>query len=361
MKIFLVHPGFDWASGDISLSVEEALRGLGCKVTAFDPLHGMRAFAPLISGGGKRGLKTTGDMALRLSCERIPLRVIEEKPDLLLAVHGARLPAHVVDAVRKLGVPTAVWLLDDPHEIDLSCRYAGHYEWVFTDERMAVAAHKAAGSYRTFHLPLGCDPALQRPLEVEEKYRSDVCLVGSGFPERIKLLLPLQEELCKFNLKLVGHWAGLPGDSRLKKCVADGFVPPAEAARYYAGAKIVINPHRDDAGLSLASNLWGVRAVSPNPRLFEAAACGAFVIADDKRTDVGRYFRIGEEMDIFHDGPGLVSKIRYWLDREEERSAGAAAASLRARRDYSLEKRMAELLEISCGWVPARAAAGAAA
>jgi spore maturation protein CgeB len=353
MRVFLVHPGFSWASGDISLSAEAALRKLGCGVTSFDPLDGMNLFKPLFGGAGKDGLKTTEDMGLRLMCERIPLRVIEEKPDLFLAVHGARLPTHVVDAVKSLGVPTAVWLLDDPHEIDLSSRYARHYDWVFTDERMAVAAHKAAGSANVFHLPLGCDAAAQYPREVEEKYRSDVCLVGSGFAERINLLLPLQDELARFNVKLVGNWGGLPEGSKLKSFVAAGLVGPAETAKYYAGAKIVINPHRDGAGASLASNLWGVPAVSPNPRLFEAAAAGAFVLTDDKRTDSGRYFRVGEEIDTFRDGPELIEKIKYWLEREDARAAGAAAASLKARRDHSLEKRMTEVLQTAGAGVPA--------
>jgi spore maturation protein CgeB len=352
MKVFLVHPGFSWASGDISLSAEAALRNLGCEVTAFDPLDGMRLFRPLFSAAEKNGVKTAEDMALRLTCERIPLRVIEEKPDLFLAVHGARLPAHVVDAVRTLDVPTAVWLLDDPHEIDLSSRYARHYDYVFTDERLAVAAHKAAGSANVFHLPLGCDAALQRPRAVEEKYQSDICLVGSGFAERISLLLPLQEELARFKLKLVGNWERLPAGSPLKRSVAAGFATPAETARYYAGAKLVLNPHRDGAGTSLASNLWGIGAVSPNPRLFEAAACGTFVLTDDRRTDAGRYFNIGEEMDTFHDGQELIMKIKYWLGREEARAAGAAAASVKARRDYSLEKRMSALLETACAGVP---------
>lgn len=361
MKILLIHPGFDWASGDISLSAERALRELGCKVIPFSPLDGLRAFNPLLSGAAKKGIKTTADMALRLFCERIPLRAIEEKPDLMLAVHGGRLPVHVVDAVRKLGVRTAVWLLDDPHELDLSSRYARHYEWVFTDERMAVSAHKAAGSVRTFHLPLGCDPELHRPRQVSERYRSDVCILGTGFSERLKLLESVGKGLCEFDVKLVGHWEGIPGDSPLKGRVVDGFVRPEEAAKYYAGARIVLNQHRDGAGLSLSSNLWNVRAVSPNPRLFEASACGAFVLTDDKRVDVGRYFRIGEEADIYHDEAGLLSKVRYWLDRERERAAGAAAASARSRRDYSLSRRMAELLEISCGWHPAQAGTAAGA
>ena len=109
-----------------------------------------------------------------------------------------------------------------------------------------------------------------------------------------------------------------------------------------------MHPHRDGAGTSLASNLWGVRAVSPNPRLFEAAACGAFVLTDDKRTDSGNYFSVGEEIDVFRDGGQLVEKIRYWLAREEARAAGAAAASLKARSEHSLEKRMAALLATAC-------------
>lgn len=347
MKVFLVHPGFGWASADISRSAAAALRRLGHEVAEFDPLDGLRLFEPLAAKAEAGGLKAVREMALRLTCERIPLRVIEEKPDFFLAVHGARLPSHVVDAVRSLGVKTAVWLVDDPHEIDLSARYGRHYDFVFTDERLAVEAHRRAGSARVFHLPLGCDPSLHFPREVEERYRSDVCLVGSGFRERVELLTSIEDELCGFNVRLVGPWNGLPAGSRLRRFVREGLVTAAETAKYCAGARIVLNPHRDSAGSGMATNIWGVGAASPNPRLFEAAAAGAFVLTDDKRSDVGRYFRIGSELDTFRDGAELAAKTRRWLADEPARAAGAAAASRRARAEHSYDRRLAELLALA--------------
>ncbi len=360
MKVLVVHPGFSWSSSDISRSAEAALRELGCETASFEPLDGLRLFSPLLAGASASGLRSAPDMALRAWCERLPLRVIEERPDLVLAVHGARLPEHVVRAVRSLGVPAAVWLVDDPHEIDLSSRYARAYDWVFTDERLALEAHRAAGSRNVAHLPLACNPSVHFPRPVADRYRSDVCIVGSGFRERLELLLPIQEELSKFSVRLVGPWNGLPEGSPLRPCAINAIVPNEEAALYCAGARIVINPHRDPGGSCMSSNLWGVKAASPNPRLFEAAACGAFVLCDEARADVGDYFDIGREIDVFSGSAGLLKKVRFWLSRDEERAAGAASASRRARGQHNMKARMASLLETAGLGLPAGEAACAA-
>ena len=343
MKVFLVHTGFFWSSIDISRGVERALKRLGCDVVSFDPKDGLRLFRSLTEQAAANGLRSANDMTLRLVCERIPLRVIEEKPDLFLVIHGGRLPSNVVRAVRELGVPTAVWLLDDPHEIDLSSIYAREYDFVFTDESCAVEAHRKAGARHVRHIPLGCSPDMQHPREVAAKYRSDICIVGSGFRERVELLTEASPALLKFNMKIIGPWP-LPEDSPLAPVLVNKVVSAEEAARYCAGAKIVLNPHRLPGGSEMASNLWRVPAASPNPRLFEAAACGAFVLNDDKRADVGKYFEIGREMDVFANAGELAEKAAWWLGHEEARAAGAASASLRARNLHSLDVRMADLL-----------------
>lgn len=358
MKVFLVHTGFSWSSIDISLSAERALKRLGCEVVSFDPQDGLWIFRTLTEEAGANGLRGAKDMALRLICERIPLRVIEEKPDLFLVIHGGRLPSNVVRAVRSLGIPTAVWLLDDPHEIDLSSVYAREYDHVFTDEINAVAVHRAAGSRHVAHIPLGCSPDMQFPQEEEAKYHSDICIVGSGFRERVELLSAAAKDLLKFDLRIVGPWP-LPRNSPLFPRLINGVVPAGEAARYCAGARIVLNPHRSPCGSEMASNLWGVPADSPNPRLFEAAACGAFVLNDDKRADLGKYFELGREMDVFSDARDLAEKAAYWLGHEEARAAGAASASRRAIKFHSLDVRMADLLA-GAGF-PLRAAAPEAA
>jgi spore maturation protein CgeB len=148
----------------------------------------------------------------------------------------------------------------------------------------------------------------------------------------------------------VGWWPSLPTDSPLRSCLIDRVVSPEETALYCAGARIVLNPHRDASGCAMASNLWGVPAASPNPRLFEAAACGAFILTDNRRADVGRYFDIGREMDTYSDGTELVAKIKNWLGRDEERFSGARAACEKARKHYTLDVRMRELLETAGAW-----------
>jgi spore maturation protein CgeB len=348
MKIYLVHPGYVWGSRPISESAADALRALGCEVVALD-LHRWRA----VADAAVKGLASAGlgggypGLLEQLACERIPLRVIEEEPDLFLAVHGAMVPPHIVAAVRKLGVPTAVWLLDDPHELDLSARYAACYDIVFTNDRSSVQTHRRFGldPESVHYLPTGCDVELYAPAaEPEPAYASDVLFLGSGFPERVAFLESCEPFLRDRDFRLVGLWTNVPRDSWLRRHVVEGVVPPREAARWYRNAKIVLNLHRDGTGLSSGSNLRAVAAHAPNPRCFEAAACGAFVLSDDRRPGLRECFRVPEEMPVFKTKEELAHLLDHYLARPDERRAVSAAAMRRARTEHSYGRRMDSLL-----------------
>jgi spore maturation protein CgeB len=55
-------------------------------------------------------------------------------------------------------------------------------------------------------------------------------------------------------------------------------------------------------------------------------------------------FRVGEEIAVFKTVDELKGKIRYYLEREEERAAMAAKARERALREHTFEHRMREML-----------------
>ncbi len=357
MKVFLVHPGREWGSLYISRYAGAALRDAGGEVVSYDLHHWMRFYRTLIDHLDRDGRLTPYEgMLEQISCERIPMRVIEEEPDLFLSIQGALLPGNVVAAVRRLGVRTAVWLLDDPQEIDQSVRYASAYDWIFTSDRNAVPIHAAAGGAAVRYLPTACAPEIfKESPRLEEAFASDILFLGSGFSERVEFLERCEPFLSKYDLRLVGLWENLSRTSRLRSRVVEGVCVPVDAARYYQNAKIVLNLHRDGTGFSVGSNIRRVPTDSPNPRCFEAAGCGSFVLSDDSRPGLGRALKIGEEIEVFSGVRDLREKIEYYLAHEDERGRIARAGRARVLREHTYRRRIASMLSaIEEGAAPQR-------
>jgi len=349
MKIFLVHPGRLWGSLYISHYAAAALRRAGVEVVEYDLHHWRRFYQTLIEKIESHGGMTPYEgMLEQLSTERIPMRVIEEEPDLLLSMQGALLPKNVISAVRRLGVRTAVWLLDDPQEIDQSARYASDYHWIFTSDKNAVRCHREQRSGAAVrYLPTACAPEIFKPAETPDpSYASDLLFLGSGFPERVEFLHRCAPFLLKHDFKLVGLWTNLSSRSPLHECVVEGVTTREEAVRYYQNAKIVLNLHRDGTGLSAGSNLGRVPTDSPNPRCFEASGCGSFVLTDNRRQGLGDAFVIGKEIAVFENETDLEKKIEYYLSHEQARKKIARAGRARVNREHTYDRRVASLLEM---------------
>jgi spore maturation protein CgeB len=82
-----------------------------------------------------------------------------------------------------------------------------------------------------------------------------------------------------------------------------------------------------------------------SPRVFEALACGAFVLTDQQK-DVLALFREGEHLVAFSDAADLDRKIEYYLAHPGERQRIAAAGRAEVLRRHTYTHRIARLLEI---------------
>lgn len=270
---------------------------------------------------------------------------------LMLVLHGAAVDLSLVDWVRKsLGIRTAVWVTEDPYEIDLHASWPDVYDHVFTNDSATLGVY---GRPNVTFLPWCTNPRVFRPMEVAEKYRSDVCVVGQGFPNRMDLLNALAPILSGLRARLVGDWTGW-GDRlspALKGCVVPGAWTPREAAMYFNGARINLNIHRDPSPGAMPNNLnaAGVGARSPNARAFDIAGCGAFQLVDATRPDIGQFFELGREIVLFSDPADLAGKILHYLHHGEERSAIARAGMVRVARQHTYRDRIRVILSTLVG------------
>ncbi|SFX83837.1 Spore maturation protein CgeB [Thermoactinomyces sp. DSM 45891] len=274
------------------------------------------------------------------------LRVVQEfKPDLVMVLlgHNGYL-AQKISLIRKSGIKTALWATDDPYFIDLSKEVATHYDYVFTIDTGCIRFYQKIGCQNVFHLPLATDPEVFRPMNVAPFYQSDICFVGSLYgARRIAFFNSISSYLLTKNVLLVGlYWDQIQNYSLLQNKIRLGWTPGEEAARYYNGAKIVINLHREH---NENLNYFQVPALSINNRTFEVASCGSFQLTDI-RPDLNEFYKPGLEIETFKDPNEFVNKIEYYLKNERERQRVKRNALKRTLRENTYEKRLRQLLDI---------------
>jgi spore maturation protein CgeB len=240
-------------------------------------------------------------------------RTLPLLPELLFAVHGGRVPGDLVDRYRAAGVLTAIYLLDEPYEVDRSRIWSRHYDWVFSVDRVTLPLH--ALHARAAFLPLGYDDEVFHP--EGSRVTSDILMLGSPYHTRTGLLEPLLGRWAERVTWVGPGWREFSASGRH----VEEYVSPEICARFYRGAAVVINIHRDSGW-----SHWGrcnkseLPASHLNPRSYEAPACGAFVLSTP-RADGETY---APDMVTFKDAESLSTQLDYYLEAAEVRRELAA-------------------------------------
>ncbi|MGH9349335.1 MAG: glycosyltransferase family protein [Vicinamibacterales bacterium] len=184
-------------------------------------------------------------------------------PDLLFVVHGRKFSQRWGTRFNRFR--TAVWLLDEPYEVDDTSRFSRLFQRVFVNDPGTLNRHAAAE-----YLPVCYDP-WEHWSRVEECRPHAVGFVGGYNPARESLLTELAAR------GLLAYVGGGPWrDPELRRRTLAGNVPPSRTASLYRDTRIVINVFRTVHHFNRA----GTAATSMNPRVYEAAACGALVVSE---------------------------------------------------------------------------------
>lgn len=255
-------------------------------------------------------------------------------PDLLMSVHGGNAPVDIIQQYARSGVTTAVYLLDEPYEVDRSTEWAKYYDWVFTVDSSTVDIH--AQYANAVHMPCGYDDTVFRPDGPSVK--SDILMLGSPFPARENIMGKTIQKLGKHFT-----WVG-PGWDQL--CALgthfNHFVTPEDCAKLYRGAGITLNIHRDSSWSHFGDlNKHELVASHLNPRFWEAAACGGFPLSS-YRSDQDIYAKKGASFKTEDD---LVSKLEYYLNNTKARKLQAKLL-IKAVRKHSYLERAKTVLEL---------------
>ena len=273
--------------------------------------------------------------------------IIEQQPDILLVFHGNYTPPALVRRAKEKGIICICWIVEDPYELDVHTEdWLNSYNYIFTNEIAMLDYYRKEHVY---YLPWCTNPLIYQPQKVGVKYRSDLCFVGMGFQNRVEILNSLVESISDLDLKLIGNWSdwGAILDPALQKRVLPVISNPEEIARYYAGAKINLNIHRDPFD-QINVNTAGITANSINNRCFDISGCGGFQLIDHSRRDLELFFTPGEDIIVFEDAGDLSAKIRYYLKNDRLRRQIANNAYFKTITCHTFNQRLAQLFNLVC-------------
>lgn len=266
---------------------------------------------------------------------QLPRKIERFGPDLLFVVHGRRFVQRWGQRFSNIpDMRSAVWLLDEPYEVDDTAAWSKHFDLVFVNDACTLARHRHAHELPVAYAP--ClhhgDPEAQRP------YR--VGFIGGANPSRERLLAGLARRGA-LDYVVGGPWHE-PGLAA--SCLAPNIAAERTAA-LYRDTTIVVNVFRDRHHYNSA----GLKAVAINPRIVEALACGALVISEPRDDLV----RLVPELPTFTNEAEAAALIERLLADPAERLAVQRACAARLA-DTTYAQRLRTVMAIS---LPASAAA----
>jgi len=265
---------------------------------------------------------------------RLPEKIAAFAPDLVLVVHGRRF---VQRWGRRLQAwHTAVWLVDEPYEVDDTASWSDHFDTVFVNDPGTLARHQGPGR-SAHHLPMAHDPVHCHPGATKPgaSRRHRVGFIGGGNPSRERMLLRLAEA------GLLSYVVGGPWRSPVLKrlCLAQR-VPHQRTAELYRQTELVLHIYRDQHHF----NAQGTREQSPSPRTFEALACGALVVSERREGVLATF----PELPVFDHEDELVALVRRLLDNPEERERRLQACT-QTLSQHRYADRLAQALAVATG------------
>ncbi|WP_242221196.1 glycosyltransferase [Bacillus cereus group sp. BfR-BA-01380] len=277
--------------------------------------------------------------------EKLKTIVATFQPQLALTVLGDYLSVPAIQYLKENGIKLACWMTEDPFYIDKTIQIIHRFDYIFTIDTGALKYYQSVHP-NTYHLPLGTNDTIFKPVPIENVYKSELLLVGYPYPTRVNFIHFLLEHT-KYQITLIGKgWY-----NRLQKrwrnnsrvMIKDIWIEPQKVTYYYNGASIVLNPHR-------THNFWhnqntrGVMSESMNNRTFDVAACGAFQLIEEK-PDLRSFFT-EEEMISYLDYEDCLRKVIIYMNNKEMRERIAQKARKIVIEQHTFRHRIKEMIEI---------------
>jgi len=317
MKILMVGQFYN---GSLCSSYCIAFKQLGCEVLAFDDV---KEYSNISALNRQRYINKLLEMYFTKAMNEKLTNVAKNfSPDLCLIMKGQRL---LPEAILKIKIETKAILFninaDDPFNrnrgasSDSVRRSLKIFDCYFIWSKDLVEKLNDLGLRRIEYLPFGFSPEIHHPPDVSSEensvYRHDLLFIGNWEKRREKWLGHLKD----YDLAIWGadYWKTRCRDRAVITKWQGRELYAEEMSNALQSSKISLNILREQ-------NLGSI-----NMRTFEAAACGAFVLAE-RSSEAKGFFEEDKEAVYFSTVEELKKKILYYLAHEEERREISRAA-----------------------------------
>lgn len=272
------------------------------------------------------------------SCNRqVDQKILKQakiiQPDLIFATKAKCMSSETLDQLRKIA-KTVNWYPETTNTINSINRLVSHYDYFFEFDKFIVDLLIKQGHKNVYYLPF-CGDIDKNAIWQNTAKEVNVVFLGSYhpvlYPQRAKILNKIKD----LGLEVWGNqiWEETP----LKDNFCGPLVSTTENIKnLYARAKIVI--HMDALTTHTGTGL--------TMRPFDVATAGSMLIAQDDRQELFDFFNDGEELISFHDENDIREKVKYYLDRDDERLRIAQAGFERTKRENTYLDRIRTVLEI---------------
>lgn len=327
-------------------NIAAGIRSLGHTVQVLDP-RPQRTFTSVDSNSRIMSLarKAYSEVAQqsaimqKLVNNRIERKLLIANPKLVISVWSLFHPLEV-EYFRHC-VPDTKWCFWYPDAVsNLGSHqvFLAPYDHFFFKEPHLVDQFTSLTSLPVSMLAEAANPdhhksEIPNDITEAEKYECDVAIIGNMYNYRLLIMEAIPDNA---RVKIYGPLSkGFPPRfRRFENAHVGEYVAGRTKALAFGGAKIVLN----------TMHYAEIRGV--NQRLFEATACGGFVVSQ-AGSGVGDYFEPGKEVVTFNSKTELTKIIRHYMNNDEERKSIALSGQFRAHRDHTYAKRVLKLFELA--------------
>ena len=260
--------------------------------------------------------------------------VMDVKPDVLFISKGETIRADTLWEIRKKTGTTIVNVFPD------NPLYMGKFEaiepchYFFVKDSYILDALLKAGLKNVFYFPQCTDPDVHKPMILSEQeknsYYSDLSLIGSMYPYRLKFM----EQLIEFNPSIWGRGWAKVSSSEILRLYRGKDIRGTQKTKVICASAISLNPHHP------LNDINGV-----NRRTYDIAACKGFQLTDYK-ADMEKVFKVNEEIICFKTIEELKRLIQYYLKHTNERAQIANAAYQRVIKEHTYDIRAKQILQM---------------
>lgn len=358
MRILYVAMRYDYGDPEQGCSFEhhnfyESLASMGHELLYFD-------FATALEARGREAMN-----------RRLREIAKAERPELMFTVlFRDELDPDVVGEIsRGDDTVTLNWFCDDHWRFDgYSRHWAPRFDHVVTTAASALPKYARLGLDNVIKSQWACNHLLYRRLDLEPRY--DVTFVGRPHGDRPQVIQALRDAGIEVHVRGTGWEGGRVGQeemielfnrSRIVLNLANASTPQlGRLARLRRSTRQQAARHAARLPVGSRVKALGRRVLVPSPggsdgratatiypgqikaRNFEVPGCGSFLLTEPAE-NLEEYYRDGDEVVCFESVDDLVEKIRYHLDREDERARIAAAGYERTLREHTYAHRFAEI------------------